>query len=142
MIAILTGEFTMLILRKYGFKVCVISFGFYSDHYKVYIHLPYINTQIRTPSTFDITHVISNSDCKMPRLYQGSDDYCEGYRNSNIICLLQPSQKIHYCNQLVLAIVPDLDIFVFSITIFISFQEATWYGCVYCVRAICINWWG
>ena len=39
-IAIVSGEFTMMILRKYVFQVCVISFDFYLSHYKVYIHLP------------------------------------------------------------------------------------------------------
>ena len=54
----------------------------------------------------------------MTGLYQGSADCCEGYRNSDIICLLQPSQAIRYCNQSVLAIVPYLNIFIFSIMIF------------------------
>ena len=39
-ITIVTGEFTILIIQKYGFKVCVISFGFYSTCYKVYIIYP------------------------------------------------------------------------------------------------------
>ena len=43
--AIVTGEFTTLILRKYSFKICMISSGFYSYHFKVYIHLPCINAQ-------------------------------------------------------------------------------------------------
>ena len=34
------------------------------------------------------------------------------------------TQEIHYCNQSVSAIVPDLNIFVFSIKIFFSFREA------------------
>ena len=117
-IAIVTGEFNILILQKYGFKVCVILFGFYSTHYKVYIHLPWINTQRRTTPPFDITPVISYSDRQTSRLYQGSSDCCRGDRNFDIICLIQTSQTIHYCNQLVLAIVPDLNILVFSITIF------------------------
>ena len=86
--------------------------------YKVFIYLPFINTQRQTTAPFDITHVISSSDHRAPRLYQGLSDRCEGYRNSNIIPLLQPSQTIHYCNQSVLEIVPDLNIFVFCITIF------------------------
>ena len=80
--------------------------------YKVFIYLPCINTQQQTTATFYITHVISSSDHQTPRLYQGSANPCEGYRNSNIISLLQPSQTIHYCNQSVLAIVPDLNIFI------------------------------
>ena len=100
------------------FKVCVISFDFYSTHYKVYIHLPCINTQRRTTSPFDITHVISSSDCQTPRLYQGLDDRCEGDRNSDIICLLLPYLTIQYCNHSVLAIFPDLNILVRIITIF------------------------
>ena len=107
-----------MILRKYCFKVCLISFGFYSTRFKVYIHLPYINTQLRTTSPFDITPVISYSDHRTIGLYQGSDYRYEGDRNSNIICLLQPSQTIHYCNQSVLSIVPDLNIFIFSIKSF------------------------
>ena len=111
-------QFTILILRKFGFKVCVISFGFYSTNFKVDIHLPCINTQRQTKAPFDITPVISSSDLRMTGLYQGSANSCEGYCNSDIICLLQPSKKIHYCNQSLLVIVLDLNIFVFSITIF------------------------
>ena len=118
MIAIAIGEFTILILQKYGFKVCVISFGFYSTHFKVYIHLPCINTQRRTAATFDITPVISSSNHQTKIIYQGSANHREGYCNSDIIRLLYLSQTIHYYNQSVLAIVPGLNIFVFSITIF------------------------
>ena len=106
----------------------MILFDFYSTHYKVYFHLPCINTQRQTTETFDITNVISYIYHQMPRLYQGSANCCEGDRNSDINCLLQPYQTIHYCNQSVLAIVPDLNIFVWSITILISFQEAPWYS--------------
>ena len=102
----------MLILQKYGFKVCVILFDFYSNHYKFYIHLPCINTQRQTTEPFDITHVISFSDRQTLRLYQGLADHCEGDRNFNIMCLIHPSHTIHYCNQSVLVIVPDLNIFV------------------------------
>ena len=117
-IVIITDDFTMLILQKYGFKVCVISFGFYSNRYKVYIYITCINIQQQTTAPFDITHVISYSNHQTPRLYQGSADHCEGDHNYNIICLLQLSKTIHYCTQSVLAIVPDLNIFVWSITIF------------------------
>ena len=118
MIIIFTGEFTILILRKYAFKDCVIYFGFYSTHLKVYIHLPFISTQRKTTALFDNTPVISSSNFRRTGLYQGSDDFCEGDRNSDIIRLIHPYQTIHYCNQSVLVIIPDLNIFVFSITIF------------------------
>ena len=98
-IAIFTSEFTMLILNKYGLKVCVTLFGFYSTHYKVYIHLPCINTQQQTSVQFNITHVISSSDRQPARLYQVSAFSYEGNRNSGIVPLLQPSQTIHYFNQ-------------------------------------------
>ena len=51
MIAIITGEFNILILRKYSLKICAISFGFWASYLKVYIHLPWIKTQQwKTPS--------------------------------------------------------------------------------------------
>ena len=118
MIATVTGDFTILILQKDSFKVCVMSFDFYSNHFKVYIYLPCINKQRRQIAPFDINTIISSRDCQTKGLYQGSDDRCEGDCSSDIIRLLHPSQKIHYCNQSVLAIFPDLNIFVFSITIF------------------------
>ena len=90
---------------------------FYSTHFTVYIHLPCINTHKRTTSPFDDNATISSSDHQKTGLYQGSVDCCEGDWNSNIIFLFDQSQAIHYCNQSVLVIVPDLNIFVFSITI-------------------------
>ena len=51
-IAIVTGEFTILILRKYGFKVCATSLGFWSSYLKVYINLTCINKQQQTASPF------------------------------------------------------------------------------------------
>ena len=113
----------MLILQKYGFKVCVISFCFYSSHYKVYIHLPCMNTQRRTTAPFDITHVISSGKSQTLRLYQGWANRCEVDCNSYIFCLLQSSQTIHNCNQSVLAIFPYLNILVWSIIIFWSHFE-------------------
>ena len=93
--------------------------------YKVFIYLPCINTQQRRTAPFDITPVISYINHQTTVLYQGSADRCEGCRNSNIICLLNPSQVIHYCNQSVLAIVSDLNIFVFNISIFdLTFRSA------------------
>ena len=53
----------------------------------------------------------------MTGMYKGLTDFCVGYCNSDIICVLRPSQIIHYCNQSLLVIVPELNIFVFSITI-------------------------
>ena len=69
-IAIVRGEFTMLIQQKYGFKCCVFLFDFYSAHYKVYFYLPCINTQRQTTASFEITNVISSSNRQTPRLYQ------------------------------------------------------------------------
>ena len=117
-ISIVMDEFTMLLLQKYSLRVCMISLGFYSTHYKDYIHIPCINTQIWRTEPFDITHIIKSSDYQTTTLYQGSANFCEGHWNSNTSCLLQPSQTIHYCNQSVLLIVPDLNLFIWSITIF------------------------
>ena len=82
----------------------------------VYIYLPSMNTQQRETETFDDTPVISSRDHQKTGIYQGSDDRCKGDCNSDLIRLLQKSQLIHYCNQSVLAIVPDLNILVFIIT--------------------------
>ena len=71
MIAIVTGEFTLLILQKYGFKVCVISFGFYSTHFKVYTRVPSINTHRQTTALLDETPVISYSDHQTTGIFQG-----------------------------------------------------------------------
>ena len=84
---------------------------------KVCIYLPCINTQRQKTAPFDETSVVSSSNHQKTGLYQGSDDRIEGDQNSYIICLLRKSQAIHYCNQSVLAIFPDLNIFIFSITI-------------------------
>ena len=130
-ISIVTSELTKLILQKYGLKVCVILFGFYSTRYKVYIHLPCINTQRRRAAPFTITPIISSSDHQTAGMYQVSAHSCEGDHNSSIICLLQPSHTIRYYNQSVLVIFPYLNIFVFSITVLISFREVPWYGLVY-----------
>ena len=84
---------------------------------KVYIYLPCINTQRQAKSRFENTPVISSSDHQKTGLYQGSENCCEGYHSSDLIRPLQKYQAIHYCNQSVFAIVLDLNIFVFSITI-------------------------
>ena len=118
---------SVIAIVKYGFKVCVVSFDSYSIHFKVYIHLPFIKTQRQTTVPFDSTHFISSSNRQTPRLYQGSADCCEEDRNSNIIFLLQKSQTIQYFNQSVLAISPDLNIFVWSIMIFDLIFEAPLY---------------
>ena len=86
--------------------------------YKVYIYLPCMKTQQWTTAQFDVTPVISSSNHQTTGLYQGSVNSCEGYRNFNIISLIHQYQTICYCNQSVLEIVPDLKIFVVSITIF------------------------
>ena len=75
----------------------------------------------------------------MPRLYQGSANHCEGDYNSNIIFLLQVSHTIHYCNQSVLAIVPDMNKFVFIITIFDLISRNALVQFFYYVLAICIT---
>ena len=53
-ITIVTGKFTILILRKYGFEVCAILFGFWSYFLKVYIHLLCINTHRQTTTPFSL----------------------------------------------------------------------------------------
>ena len=84
---------------------------------KVCICLPCIKTQQRATAPFDNTTVKLSSYHRKAGLYQRSADCCEGDINSDLICLLWKYQTIHFCNQSVLAIVPDLNIFVFSITI-------------------------
>ena len=96
----------------------MISFHSYSTYYKVYICILCIITQRQTKPPINSNHAILSSDCQTPTLYQGSAHHCEKDCNSNIMRLLHPSQAIYYCNQSGLAIVPDLTIFVFSITIF------------------------
>ena len=125
MITIFTGKFTILILQKYNFKVCVISFSFYSTHFKVYIRLPYINTQLITTEPFNNTLVISSSDRQTTGPYQGPAYCCEGDHKSGIILLLHQYQKINYCSESVLAIVLDLNILVFSIRIFELIPRST-----------------
>ena len=79
---------------------------------KVYIYLPWINTQQRATAPFYRTSIISSRDHQKIGLYQGSSYHCEGDHNSDLICLLQKYLAIHYSNQSVLAIVLDLNIFV------------------------------
>ena len=95
----------------------MILFCFYSIHFKVYIYLPCINTQQRTAAPFDGTSFVSSSNHLNTGLYQGSVNRCGGYCSSDLICPIQQSQAIHYCKKSVLAVVPYLIIFVFSITI-------------------------
>ena len=85
------GGVYYVVLRKYGFKVCVISFHLYSTCYKVYIHISCINTQRLTTTPFRSTHVISSRNCQTMILYQGSSNRCGGDRNLNIILLIQIS---------------------------------------------------
>ena len=117
LIAIVTGECTILILQKYSFKVCLISFSFYSIRFKVYIYLLFINTQRQAKAPFEENPVISSINHLKTVFYQGLANHCEGCCNSDLIRLLQKYQAIHYCNQSVLAIFPDLNISVFIITI-------------------------
>ena len=105
----------------------MISFGFYSTCYKVYIYLPCINTHRQIISLFNINHFDSSSEYQTPILCQVWANYCGGYRNSDVFYLLQRYLTIHYCNQSVLAIFPDLNIVVWSITFIFSFQEVPWY---------------
>ena len=129
----------------------VILFGFYSTNFKVYIHLPCINTQQQTTAPFDDTPVILSIYRQKKGLYNGSDNFCEGDHNLYIICLLHQSQTIHYYNQSVLAIVPDMKIFVFSITYFDLISRSAMIGfslicasylykltglrfCIYCLK--------
>ena len=133
-IIIVMAEITMLMQKKFGFRVCVISFNFYSAHYKVYIHIPCINTQRQTTASFDITTVISSSNRKTPRLYKGTASCCEVDHNSDKIRLLQPYQTINYCNQSILVIVPYLNIFSWSITII----DLTWW--ITLVHFVSIMW--
>ena len=121
----------------------MILFDFYSTHYKVYIHIPHIIKKWWTKAPFNINHVISYSDLQTPRLYQGWTDRCEGDCNLDIVRLLQPYQIINYCNQSVLVISPDLNIFVWTIII-VNIISRKCPGTVlfYYVLAICITWQG
>ena len=110
---------------------------------KVYIYLLCFNTQRQTTAPFDNTIIISSSNHQNTGLYQASDDHCEGYSNSDLIRLLEKSQAIHYCNQSVLAIFQDLNIFVFSITIVdLISRSALGQLWVYYMQAMCITHWG
>ena len=51
-VTIVTGDCTLFLLKIYGFKVCVVSFGFWSSCLKVYIHLLCIDTQRWTTTPF------------------------------------------------------------------------------------------
>ena len=53
-IAIVTNECTDFLPQKYGFKVCVVSFGFWSSCLKVYIRVCFINTQRWTATPFSL----------------------------------------------------------------------------------------
>ena len=51
-LAIVTNEYAVLLLWKYGLKVCVVSFGFWSSCLKVYIYLCCIKTHRWTTTPF------------------------------------------------------------------------------------------
>ena len=92
----------------------MISFSFYLVHFEgFYIFTPHQHTAMKK-SSFNNTSVISSSDHQKTGLHLGSANRCERDFNLNIISLLQQSYTIHYFNQSVLAIVPELIIFVFS----------------------------
>ena len=78
---------------------------------------------------------------KIQDFMKGSANRCEGYCNSDLFCLLRKSQAIQYCNQSVLLIVPDQNIFLFGIMIVDLISSSSlvrlW---VYYVQAICIKW--
>ena len=88
-----------VVLQKYISKVFVNLFDFYSPLFKVFIYLPYINTQQRTTVSLNSTNFLSSSDFQTPRLYQVSAYHCEGYCNLDVIFLLRPVLTTHYCNQ-------------------------------------------
>ena len=112
-----------VVLQKYGFIVCVISFFFFLTCYKFCIYFSCINTHRQTIAPFNINHFYSSSDCHTRGRYQVSANHYWGYRNSDVIHLLQPFLTIHYCNQSVLAIVPDLNIVVWSINSLSCFKK-------------------
>ena len=110
-ISIVTDECTRLYYKN-TFLWCVWFFFFNSTHYKLYIHIPCIITQRQTTATLHGNRVLSSCYRQTPIMYQESADHCEGDRKWDVIGLLHSSLTIHYSNQLVLAIVPDLNIFV------------------------------
>ena len=52
MITIVTGEYIVVLLQTYSFKVCTVLFDFWSSSLKVYINLRCINTQKRRTTQF------------------------------------------------------------------------------------------
>ena len=114
--------FSWASLLYWYYKNMVLRFAWYCLVFihlilQFYIHLPCINTQWQTIQPLNNNPVISSSDLRMTIIYQGSEKSCEEDHNSDIIRLLQQSRATHYCDQSVLAIVSDLNIFIFSITI-------------------------
>ena len=118
MISIVIGEFTILTLQKYGIEVCVILLVFIQHILKfISIHPASLhsNEQQHNSATLLSYQIMT---AKTKGLYQGSGNYSEKDQNSNIFCLLEQSQAIQYCNQSLLLIIADLNIFIFSITDF------------------------
>ena len=109
---------------------------------KVYIYLPYINTQRWSTSPFDDTPIVSPRHSKYwnTGLYQGSDDRCEGDRDSDLNLMASAILVIQYYNQPVLAIALDLNVTYLVLWSLISFQEAPWYCLVYYMWAITTTW--
>ena len=127
LIAIVTGECTMLYYKNTA--LLFVWFRLISIQLIIKVICIYpASTHIRRiKAPFNINHFVSYRDHRRPRRYQGSANHCEKDCNLDVICLIQQFLTIHYCNQSVLAIVPDLNIFVWSITIFISFRKVPCY---------------
>ena len=59
MSTILRGEYTLLLLLKYGINICAVLFGFWSYILIVYIHLRWINTQQQAITPFSLLSPLS-----------------------------------------------------------------------------------
>ena len=117
-IAIVTGEFTMLILNNTVFRFVLYHLVFIQLIIKfisIYPESSHRDEQQHHLTSITSYHLVTD---RTPRLYQGSANHCEVDCNYIMVRLLQPSKTINYCNQSVLEILPDLNILVWSITIF------------------------
>ena len=135
MITIVTGECTLVyknntVLRFVWFSLIFIQLII--KFISIYPESSNSNKQQHHSTSLTCYHIATSEHqyCIM-----GSDNRCEGDRNLDLICLFQSYLTIHYCNQSVLVIVPDLNIFVWSITVLISFIEAPWCS-TFLLRAI------
>ena len=122
------GEFTMVILLKYGFKDIVKWSGFYLTNYKVYIHLPCINTQKLTTAPLNITHIISSSNHWSTILSQGRPSIVREIITLILflcfIHLRQFTTVTNQCQQLSQTWTNSFEVLRFLI----SFWEAPWYS--------------